>query len=77
MRMHALDFALSKRKIKSICFESEPILEELEEQLVQEVDLMYHTFIVPSSMRLQSVDEIANGNSRKISSEGSRSFQDQ
>lgn len=42
------------KKIKSICLESEPILESLEEHLVQEVDLMYHTFVIPRRSHLSS-----------------------
>jgi hypothetical protein len=36
-----------KKKIKSICLESETILEELEEYLGPEIDQNNHTFIVP------------------------------
>jgi len=36
-----------KKKIKSICLDSEPILEELEEYQDQDVDPKHHTFVIP------------------------------
>jgi hypothetical protein len=45
------------KKIKSICLENEPILEELEEYQEQEMDPRQHTFIVPMFRgRLSSVE---------------------
>jgi len=48
------------RKIKSICLESEPILEELEEYLEQEVDQKNHTFVVTHER--PRFDSIGEGN---------------
>ena len=44
------------KKIKSICLESEPILEDLEEYNVHEMDPINHTFIIPRRDRNNSID---------------------
>ena len=52
------------KKIKSICLESEPILEELEEYYpANDVDLRNHTFYVPQHhrARLDSIDVASSG----------------
>jgi len=51
-----LFFTTKKKKIKSFCMESEPILEELEEYQVQDIDPRNHTFIIPRRDRHDSVD---------------------
>lgn len=53
--------ATKTKKIRSICLESEPILEELEEQYEQQdVDQFNHTFKIYSRERLGSIDECNN-----------------
>lgn len=59
-------FKSNPKKIKSICLESEPILEELEEYYpCNEVDQINHTFIVPHRTRLNS-SEIATISNENI-----------
>ena len=64
-------FKSKPKKIKSICLESEPILEELEEYYPNnDMDVMNHTFFVPgnrarlnSSENAISTENIENNNS--------------
>ncbi|CDW77419.1 UNKNOWN [Stylonychia lemnae] len=51
-----LFFTTKKKKIKSICLESEPILEELEEYQAQDIDQRNHTFIIPKRDRQDSME---------------------
>ena len=55
--MRFLDMSKNKtKKIRSICLENEPILEELEEYLVPEMDNKNHRFVLPCKNRTGSVD---------------------
>ena len=56
-----LFFNIKKKKIKSFCMESEPILEELEEYQNQDfMDPRNHTFIIPKRERNDSMDITTN-----------------
>ncbi len=56
-KVNFLFFNIKKKKIKSICLESEPILEELEEYQNQDfMDPRNHTFIIPKRDRNDSME---------------------
>lgn len=67
--------ATKTKKIRSICLESEPILEELEEYNTpyQDMDQRNHTFRLPKRDRVNSIDEESGGGPRSsISGSGNQ-----
>ena len=54
---------VKQKKIKSICLESEPILEELEEYYPgNDIDVRNHTFYVPLSRNRQDSIDLPSSN---------------
>ena len=51
-KVNQIKFLSKTKKIKSICLQSEPILEEIEEHLYEQMDSKNHTFKLPSKLRI-------------------------